>query len=72
MDCLDRDHNEILEQRRIITKEKSAAIVALDMPLLDTPKKQGTYLGSDYGYRSAFAQLRSPRSALHPPLGGKI
>ena len=30
------DYEEILEQWRIITKEKQAAIVVLDMPLLDT------------------------------------
>ena len=31
-----RSYEEILEQLRIITKEKRAAIVVLDMPLLDT------------------------------------
>ena len=31
-----RNYEEILEQWRIITKEKRAAIVVLDMPLLDT------------------------------------
>lgn len=36
MDRLGRGYNDILEQRRIITKEKQAAIVVLDMPLLDT------------------------------------
>ena len=36
IDRLGRNYNEILEQWRIITKEKSAAIVVLDMPLLDT------------------------------------
>ena len=33
---LGRNYEEILEQWRIITKEKQAAIVVLDMPLLDT------------------------------------
>lgn len=33
---LGRNFEEILEQWRIITKEKNAAIVVLDMPLLDT------------------------------------
>ena len=36
IDHLGRDYDEIIEQRRIITKEKEAAIVVLDMPLLDT------------------------------------
>ncbi|MBQ8005829.1 MAG: recombinase family protein [Clostridia bacterium] len=36
IDRLGRDYNEILEQWRIITKEKQADIVVLDMPLLDT------------------------------------
>ena len=38
IDRLGRNYNEILEQWRIITKEKGAAIVVLDMPLLDTRK----------------------------------
>ena len=36
IDRLGRNYNEILEQWRIITKEKGAAIVVLDMPILDT------------------------------------
>lgn len=36
IDRLGRNYNEILEQWRILTKEKSVAIVVLDMPLLDT------------------------------------
>ena len=36
IDRLGRNYGEILEQWRIITKEKQAAIVVLDMPLLDT------------------------------------
>ena len=36
IDRLGRNYDEILEQWRIITKEKGAAIVVLDMPLLDT------------------------------------
>ena len=38
IDRLGRNYAEILEQWRIITKEKCAAIVVLDMPLLDTRK----------------------------------
>ncbi len=36
IDRLGRNYEEILEQWRIITKEKRADIVVLDMPLLDT------------------------------------
>lgn len=36
IDRLGRNYNEIIDQWRIITKEKKAAIVVLDMPLLDT------------------------------------
>ena len=36
IDRLGRNYDEILEQWRIITKEKQCAIVVLDMPLLDT------------------------------------
>lgn len=36
IDRLGRNYDEIIEQWRIITKEKLAAIVVLDMPLLDT------------------------------------
>ena len=47
IDRLGRNYNEILEQWRIITKEKRAAIVVLDMPLLDTQRGKdlmGTFL----------------------------
>ena len=36
IDRLGRNYDEILEQWRIITKEKQVSIVVLDMPLLDT------------------------------------
>lgn len=36
IDRLGRNYDEILEQWRVITKEKRADIVVLDMPLLDT------------------------------------
>ena len=36
IDRLGRNYEDILEQWRLITKEKKAAIVVLDMPLLDT------------------------------------
>lgn len=40
IDRLGRNYEEILEQWRIITKEKQAAIVVLDMPLLDTRRNR--------------------------------
>ena len=39
IDRLGRNYEEILEQWRVITKEKHAEIVILDMPLLDTRNK---------------------------------
>ena len=36
IDRLGRNYDEILEQWRIITKDKDVAVVVLDMPLLDT------------------------------------
>lgn len=41
IDRLGRNYEEILEQWRCITKEKQAAIVVLDMPLLDTRQTRG-------------------------------
>ena len=38
IDRLGRNYDEIIEQWRLITKEKQADIVVLDMPLLDTRK----------------------------------
>lgn len=40
IDRLGRNYAEILEQWRMITKVKGAAIVVLDMPLLDTRKEK--------------------------------
>ena len=40
IDRLGRNYDEILEQWRIITKEKRAYIVVLDMPLLDTKQNR--------------------------------
>ena len=42
IDRLGRNYNEILEQWGVITKKRKAAIVVLDMPLLDT--RQGRNL----------------------------
>ena len=40
IDRLGRNYEEILEQWRIITKEKQVAIVVIDMPLLDTRRNK--------------------------------
>lgn len=47
IDRLGRDYGEILEQWRILTKEKGIDIVVLDMPLLDTRRGKdlmGTFI----------------------------
>ena len=47
IDRLGRNYDEILEQWRLITKKKCAAIMVLDMPLLDTrERKQGDLTGA--------------------------
>ena len=46
IDRLGRNYDEILEQWRIITKEKHLNIVVLDMPLLDTRKKEKDLTGT--------------------------
>ena len=46
IDRLGRDYEEILEQWRVITKEKHAAIVVLDIPLLDTRQKERDLTGT--------------------------
>ncbi|MDR2559258.1 MAG: recombinase family protein [Oscillospiraceae bacterium] len=44
IDRLGRNYEEILNQWRVITKEKHADIVVLDMPILDTRAKHGNDL----------------------------
>ena len=46
IDRLGRNYSEILEQWRVITKEKQAAIVVLDIPLLDTRQKERDLTGT--------------------------
>ena len=40
LDRLGRDYEEMIHQLDIITREKEAAIIVLDMPLIDTRRKQ--------------------------------
>jgi len=46
IDRLGRNYGEILEQWRMITKEKQVAIVVLDIPLLDTRQKERDLTGT--------------------------
>jgi len=46
IDRLGRDYAELLEQWRIITKEIQAAVVVLDMPLLDTRQNERDLTGT--------------------------
>lgn len=46
IDRLGRNYEEVLEQWRIITKEKGADIVVLDMPLLNTKKQKTDLTGT--------------------------
>lgn len=61
IDRLGRNYAEILEQWRVITKDKGVAIVVLDTPLLDTRKRQdiiGTLIADlVLQIMSAFAQI---------------
>ena len=46
IDRFGRDYSEILEQWRIITKEKQVFVVVLDIPLLDTRQKERDLTGT--------------------------
>jgi len=46
IDRLGRNYSEILEQWRIITKEKQVAVVVIDIPLLDTRVKEQDLTGT--------------------------
>lgn len=45
IDRLGRNYDEIIEQWRLITKEKLANMIVLDMPLLDTRRKDKDLTG---------------------------
>ena len=45
IDRLGRNYEEIIDQWRVITKDKRASIVVLDMPLLDTRQKERDLTG---------------------------
>ena len=70
IDRLGRNYEDILEQWRIITKEKKAAIVVLDMPLLDTRQKFDRY--ADCGYRiAAIILCGADRTRVYSPAAGR-
>ena len=70
IDRLGRNYEEILEHWRIITKEKAAAIVVLDMPLLDTRKSRDR--DADCRHRSAVAFLcGADRTRVHSSAAGR-
>jgi DNA invertase Pin-like site-specific DNA recombinase len=46
IDRLGRNYEEIIEQWRVVTKDKGVDIVVLDMPLLDTRKQQQNLTGT--------------------------
>ena len=46
VDRLGRNYKEIIEEWRYITKEKEAALVVLDMPILDTRQKELNVTGT--------------------------
>ena len=62
IDRLGRNYDEVLEQWRLLTKEKQVDIVVLDMPLLDTRKGRdliGTLISD------IVLQLLSEREFIH-------
>lgn len=67
IDRLGRNYREILEQWRILTKEKQVDIVVLDMPLLDTRRGKdlmGTFL-SDIVLQILSFVAENERTAIH-------
>ena len=72
IDRLGRSYGEILEQWRVITKEKRVDIVVLDMPLLDTRARgqdlTGTFIADlvlqilSYVAQTEREMIRKPRS----------
>lgn len=67
IDRLGRNYGDILEQWRVLTKEKKIDIVVLDMPLLDTRRGKdlmGTFL-SDIVLQVLSFVAENERSAIH-------
>ncbi len=72
IDRLGRSYGDILEQWRILTKEKGVDIVVLDMPLLDTrwgKDLMGTFLSDIVLQISVFCGGK--RAGQYPPATGR-
>ena len=72
IDRLGRNYREILEQWRVLTKEKGVDIVVLDMPLLDTRRGKdlmGTFL-SDIVLQVLSFVAENERAAIHQRTSG--
>ena len=63
IDRLGRNYDDVLEQWRLLTKEKQVDIVVLDMPLLDT-RKGRDLIGSLTSFCSCFRMWRRPSGSL--------
>ena len=71
IDRLGRNYHEILEQWRILTKEKGVDVVVLDMPLLDTRRGERFDGHVSQRHRLTGALLRGgERAGQHPPAAG--
>ena len=73
IDRLGRNYAEILEQWRVLAKEKGVDIVVLDMPLLDTRRGRdlmGTFLPLRHCPAGAVLRGRK-RARQHPPAAGR-
>ena len=70
IDRLGRNYAEILEQWRILTKEKKVDIVVLDMPLPDTAGARSDR-NADCGYCAPAFELCGPdRAGIYPATPG--
>ena len=67
IDRLGRNYDEVLEQWRLLTKEKQVDIVVLDMPLLDTRKGRNTHFGHCF---AAAVLCRPDRAGIYPSAAG--
>ena len=83
IDRLGRNYREILDQWRLLTKEKGVDIVVLDMPLLDTRRGKdlmGTFLSDIVLQVLSFVaeneraniRQRQERASLRPRPGGSL
>lgn len=72
IDRLGRNYEEILDQWRLITKEKKADIVVLDMPLFGHPPGARLNRYFDFGHCFAAFKLCGPnRAGIYPPAPGR-